>query len=211
MPVGCATVSDDNDGLLEKRVGMTDMVIRALSRDDSPRLADLYRGDRDFLAHWDPQRPDAFYTDSGQADAVGATVQECADGRMWSGVVLEGGCVVGRVSLNGIVRGPFRSCSLGYWIARPYNGRGLATEAAAQAIQVAFGPLGLHRVDAFAREENVGSCRVLEKNGFRRVGVSRGHIHIDGRWRDDVMFQKLAPWDDGVRLDPPDRHEPQKG
>ena len=72
-----------------------------------------------------------------------------------------------------------------------------------QALQVAFSSLGLHRVDAFAREDNVASCRVLEKNDFSRVGVSKGHIHIDGRWRDDIFFQRLAPWDDGVRLDPP--------
>ncbi|MBW9208881.1 GNAT family N-acetyltransferase [Mumia sp. zg.B21] len=182
---------------------MTEISIRALTVHDSPHLADLYRGDRDFLTHWDPQRPDVFYTDDGQADAVRATVRECAEGRMWSGVVLEGSRLVGRVSLNGIVRGPFRSCSLGYWIARPYSGRGLATQAAARAVEIAFDPLGLHRVDAFAREENAASCRVLEKNGFTTVGVSRGHIHIDGRWRDDIMFQKRAPWDDGVRLEPP--------
>lgn len=64
----------------------------------------------------------------------------------------------------------------------------------ALALRVAFDDLQLRRVDAFAREDNIGSCRVLEKNGFRRVGMSCGHVHIDGRWRDDVFFQKLAPW-----------------
>ncbi|MFD1827821.1 GNAT family N-acetyltransferase [Mumia zhuanghuii] len=182
---------------------MTDIVIRALDRDDSRRLAEMYRGDRDFLKHWDPQRPDAFYTDSGQADAIETTLRECTSGRMWSGVVLEDGGLVGRVSLNNILQAPFRSCSLGYWVAQPYSGRGIATEAARQAMQIAFGSLGLHRVDAFAREENAASCRVLEKNGFKKVGLSRGHIHINGRWRDDIMFQRIAPWDDGIRLDPP--------
>ncbi|KUM92793.1 hypothetical protein AQI88_30005 [Streptomyces cellostaticus] len=108
--------------------------------------------------------------------------------------------IVGQVNLNNILLGPLRSCFLGYWISGRCNGRGIATAAVSQALDVAFRELDLHRVDAFAREDNPASCRVLEKSGFRTVGISRGHIHIDGRWRDDIYFQKLAPWDDGVRL-----------
>jgi ribosomal-protein-alanine N-acetyltransferase len=165
-------------------------------------LADLYREDRDFLRRWDPVRPEEFFTYAGQREAVAATLGECGDGRTWAGIIEYEGGPVGRVNLYNILRGPLRSCVLGYWVAQRVGGRGIATQAVAQALDTAFGALGLHRVDAFAREENAASCRVLDKNGFHRVGVSRGHIHLDGRWRDDIFFQRLAPWDDGVRLEP---------
>ncbi len=70
------------------------------------------------------------------------------------------------------------------------------------ALDVAFHDLALHRVDAFVRVDNERSLRVLEKNGFRTVGVSRRHLHVGGRWRDEIYLQKLAPWDDGVQLEP---------
>jgi ribosomal-protein-alanine N-acetyltransferase len=110
--------------------------------------------------------------------------------------------LAGRINLHNVLRGPLLSCFIGYWVAQRLSGRGIATEAVRQALDVAFGAIGLHRADAFARADNLGSCRVLEKHGFETVGISRRHIHIAGRWRDDVLFQKLAPWDDGARLAP---------
>ena len=173
--------------------------IRALSEDDSPALAELYTEDREFLRRWDPARPDEFYTVAGQRAAVAAASREAAAGRMWTAAILLDDRLVGRVSLNGILRGPLQSAFLGYWVSRRAAGRGVATAAVARCLETAFGDLGLHRIDAYAREENIGSCRVLEKNGFRRTGHSYGHVYVDGRWRDDIVFQRLAPWHDGVR------------
>jgi ribosomal-protein-alanine N-acetyltransferase len=176
--------------------------IRPVRLDDAPALAALHTEDREFLRRWDPVRPDAFYTADGQRRAIAATLEQCADGRSAASVILDRDTVAGTVNLFGILRGPLQSAVLGYWVAQRAAGRGIATEAVAHALRLAFDDLGLHRIDAFAREENAGSCRVLEKNGFRRAGMSYRHVHIDGRWRDDVFFQKLAPWDDGVRLGP---------
>ncbi|MGX6603408.1 GNAT family N-acetyltransferase [Micromonosporaceae bacterium Da 78-11] len=177
--------------------------IRPVALDDNAVLAGRYAEDRDFLRSWDPARPDDFHTPAGQRAVLARLIKWHADGSWWAGVIMSDGEVVGRIDLQHIVRGPMQSCSLGYWVARAVSGRGIATEAVAQVLRTAFGELGLHRVDAYARAENVASCRVLDRNDFERVGISRGHVYIDGRWRDDVHFQRLAPWDDGIRLSPP--------
>lgn len=52
---------------------------------------------------------------------------------------------------------------LGYWVAAPYWGRGIATEAAAALIEHTDYPL----IVASHAEGNVGSQRVLLKLGFR--------------------------------------------
>ncbi|MBL7256034.1 GNAT family N-acetyltransferase [Paractinoplanes lichenicola] len=181
--------------------------IRVVSVEDAPTLAELYTEDREFLRRWDPDRPDEFFTPAGQRDSVAAALRETDAGRMWAAVILYEGGVVGRVSLNNILRGPLQSAFLGYWVSRRAAGRGVATAAVARCLDLAFGDLALHRIDAYAREENAGSCRVLEKNGFRRTGVSYGHVYVDGRWRDDIVFQRLAPWDDGVRRSAPARRQ----
>jgi RimJ/RimL family protein N-acetyltransferase len=70
--------------------------------------------------------------------------------------------------------------SLGYYLARPYWGRGLASEASRAFIEVAFTQLALEWVEADAEEGNTASEYVLRKCGFkyaRREAVpGRGRI-----------------------------------
>ena len=61
----------------------------------------------------------------------------------------------------------------GYWIARPYWGRGIATEAGRALIANARDTLRLRRLDAGHFVDNPASGRVLAKLGFRPTGVTR--------------------------------------
>ena len=93
--------------------------------------------------------------------------------------------------LSNIVRGPFQSANLGYWVAERVNGRGLATGAVADVAEVAFGELELHRLEAATLVDNLASQRVLEKDGFERIGIAHGYLRVAGDWRDHVLFQRL--------------------
>jgi [ribosomal protein S5]-alanine N-acetyltransferase len=57
---------------------------------------------------------------------------------------------------------------------------------------VAFGELGLHRVEAGTLVDNVGSQRVLEKNRFTRIGLAPRYLHIGGAWRDHLLYQRTV-------------------
>ena len=56
---------------------------------------------------------------------------------------------------------------IGWWLAKAYWGRGLATEAARCALADAFERVGLQRVVAIAREANRASTRIMEKLGMQ--------------------------------------------
>ena len=56
---------------------------------------------------------------------------------------------------------------IGYGLAKPYWGRGLASEAAAATIKYGFEQLGLPRIVAIASPDNITSRRVLEKLGMK--------------------------------------------
>jgi RimJ/RimL family protein N-acetyltransferase len=60
---------------------------------------------------------------------------------------------------------------LGYDLHPDAWGRGLATEGARAVMQHAFGPLGLERVVAVVKPDNIASQRVLEKAGLKRSGT----------------------------------------
>ncbi|MFD6167338.1 GNAT family N-acetyltransferase [Oerskovia sp. NPDC060287] len=166
---------------------------RALRLDDAAALADLLRTNREFLAPFEPERPEEWFTLAGQRASVAAALaQELAGSVVARVVVDEGGQVAGWIIASGIVRGALRSCALGYWVDEARNGRGLATAAVGEMVDHAFGPLCLHRVQAETLVHNVASQRVLERNGFTRYGLAPGYLQIAGRWQDHAMFQVLA-------------------
>ena len=55
-------------------------------------------------------------------------------------------------------------------------------------VAFAFGPLGLHRVQAAVMPNNPASLRVLDKAGFRREGLAERYLQIAGVWADHVLF-----------------------
>ncbi|WP_019630260.1 GNAT family N-acetyltransferase [Actinomadura atramentaria] len=177
--------------------------LRPVAECDAPALAALCRANREHLRPWEPERGERYFTVAGQLDNVRDLLDAYACGEMWPGVILVDGVLAGRITLNNILRGALQSCFAGYWVGRAHVRRGVATEALRQALDIAFTELRLHRVEAFTRIDNVASQRVLERNGFTPVGIARRHIHVAGRWHDERLYERLAPWDDGRSLVPP--------
>jgi ribosomal-protein-alanine N-acetyltransferase len=164
--------------------------------DDVAALADLVCRNRRFMAPWDPVRPEEYFTVEGQRAVVEVALEEYRAGRMLPHLILDGDeQVVGRITLNGIVRGPFQSCSVGYWVNEESNRRGLATVALAHITRVAFDEMGLHRLQAETLVHNVGSKTVLERNGFEWFGLAPAYLEIAGLWQDHDMYQLVRSGD----------------
>ena len=165
---------------------------RLVTPDDAPILAELLQVNRDFLAPWEPSRPDSYFTVAGQRSDIQDALDRHAFGMTLPHVILdESGQVVGGIALNGIVRGSVQSCHVGYWVAAAHNGRGVATAAVREIKRVAFEELGLHRIQADILLHNHRSQRVLERNGFVRIGMAPSYLRIAGRWQDHLLFQTL--------------------
>jgi [ribosomal protein S5]-alanine N-acetyltransferase len=164
------------------------IVTRVLEEDDIPELVEALLANRAFLEPWDPIREDDYYTERGQLDFLRTARAGSTTIPM---VIVVDGRIGGRITLNNLVRGAFQSCTVGYWVARELNGKGVATAAVGHAVRHAFGALGLHRVEAGTLVHNTGSQRVLERNGFTRYGLAPRYLRIAGSWQDHVLFQTL--------------------
>ena len=73
-----------------------------------------------------------------------------------------------------------------FWLGREHWGKGIATHALAAFLADVERTRPIH---ASTAHDNVGSQRVLEKCGFRRVGERRAYATSRGEELDEVLFR----------------------
>jgi len=153
------------------------------------------RANQEHLKPWNPAPPPG--EDPSSITEVSKTVlrhrREWKHGRGYVFMVSEREaptCFIGKLALSGIMRGAMNGAYLGYWMAADCQGRGLVTEAIRVVLDFAFGPGGLHRVQAAIMPRNARSLRVIEKLEFRREGYAERYLQIAGKWEDHVIFAR---------------------
>jgi ribosomal-protein-serine acetyltransferase len=101
------------------------------------------------------------------------------------------GRIVGATGFHSI-DWPNRKTTIGYWLARDHEGRGVVTAAVRALIDHAFTTWKLDRVAIHAAVDNVRSRAIPERLGFREEGVLRAVERIGDRRIDHVVYSMLA-------------------
>ena len=102
------------------------------------------------------------------------------------------GALVGVFNITNIVRGPFRSAYLGYYVFAGYEGQGLMSAGLRAVVRLAFGTLRLHRLEANIQPGNAASIALVKACGFALEGYSPRYLKIGGRWRDHERWARVA-------------------
>ena len=165
------------------------LVLRGFSPEDAPDVQRL-------AGEWDVARtllvvPHPY--EDGMAEewiASHRPAYEAGERVNWAVVVREEGTLVGSITLH--LHPLHDNAELGYWIGRPYWGRGYATEAAEEAVRYAFEVLRLHRIHANHFGSNPASGRVLRKVGMGLEGNRPEHYKKWGAYEDGVDYGLLA-------------------
>jgi ribosomal-protein-alanine N-acetyltransferase len=161
------------------------MHFRTLQADDDQRLLAFELANRDWFERFIPPRPGTMYTHDGIQAHIRDALAKYARGEFHPSLLLdEAGQVQGRANLIDINLEQ-RSCKLGYRIAEPHIGKGLATQAVEYLLALARKEWQLRQVWAFVTLENPASSRVLEKCGFVKGELVPGmsqlkHGVVDG-------------------------------
>ncbi|MCW2684317.1 MAG: Ribosomal-protein-alanine N-acetyltransferase [Blastococcus sp.] len=171
------------------------MELHPLRRRDAAEWSRLRQANETWLSPWEPSHGlpwQARHTPAAYRAMRRAVTRRARVGTSLPFAVRVEGRLAGQVTLDNVVRGALRSGYLGYWIDREVAGRGMASLAVALVCDHAFGEVGLHRVEADIRPENLPSQRLVERLNFRQEGLLRRYLDIDGDWRDHLAYALLA-------------------
>ena len=108
---------------------------------------------------------------------------------LW-GIQIQQGRLIGTISFHSISE-PFERAEVGYAIARPFWGKGYASEALGALLKVAFTTIGLNRVEAHHSIHNPASGRVMEKCGMQREGLLRQYYRANAGFQDANLYSIL--------------------
>lgn len=94
--------------------------------------------------------------------------------------------LIGAIGL--VVKMEFDRAEVGYWIGKPFWGKGYCTEAAFTLLHYGFSVMQLNRIYSTHFIENPASGRVMEKLGMKKEGILRQHIKKWGVFHDIVEY-----------------------
>jgi ribosomal-protein-alanine N-acetyltransferase len=95
---------------------------------------------------------------------------------------------IGEVNISNVLRGIIQSCTIGYWIAKDCEGKGMMSESLELVKEFIFNELKLHRIEAACLPHNMPSLKVLLKNGFIEEGTARKLLKINDKWQDHTVL-----------------------
>lgn len=82
-----------------------------------------------------------------------------------------------------------KKASIGYWVAKPYRNRGIATKAVKLIVDIGFNKLKLKRIYAKVDEDNIQSRGVLKDAGFEKEGILRKNVLKNGKFYDEYRYE----------------------
>lgn len=156
--------------------------------------AELRAGSREFLTPWEPAWAADELTRAAYRRRLRRLLRDARDDLAYPFFLFnrQDDALIGGLTLGNVRRGVTQSCSVGYWIGRPYARHGYMSEALGTVLPFVFEQLRLHRLEAACLPTNIPSQGVLRRCNFREEGYAREYLRINGRWADHLLFGLLA-------------------
>lgn len=172
------------------------VILQPMRRRDQAEWERIRRSNQAWLKPWEATLPPGSQPGpSSYPGLVRSLRRQAKEGRMLPWLVFvdapdQSGPpeLAGQLTVSGIVGGSASWAQIGYWVGQRFAGQGIIPTAVALACDYCFDVLSLHRIEIAIRPENEKSLRVVDKLGFRPEGLRPRYLHIDGDWRDHLVF-----------------------
>lgn len=81
--------------------------------------------------------------------------------------------------------------SIGYSVKKEYWGKGIAKKACKMGLEIMKKEFKIHSVEATTHPKNISSQKVLEKNGFKKIGLMKDYYYFNKKYIDRILYWKI--------------------
>lgn len=163
---------------LPERLDTPRLVLRPLDYADAPTVVAL-AGDWE-VARWVADVPHPYTLQAAQLWIQAGRILRAQGRQIKFAAELRDGSGDPAHRMIGVIEIALEGGEFGYWLGRPYWGRGYACEMGRALQALAFDRLGLPEVHAATMLANAASCRVLEKLGLSYAGIGTYDFNLRG-------------------------------
>lgn len=166
-----------------------DISLILLEARHAPALFARIEENRSYLRQWLPW-VDTTRSEGDTLAFIRRTQQQLADNNGLQTAIQFRGEIIGMIGQPQI-NWAIRSTALGYWLAEPFQRRGIISACCRAYIAYSLGDLGLNRVEIRAAVENRRSRAVPERLGFQLEGVIRDAEWLYDHFVDHAVYSLL--------------------
>lgn len=167
------------------------LVLRKITMDDAPELFFMRNDDR-VMKYIERPRP-ANINDTYEFINKITEAEKNNEIITWGIALKNETKLIGTVCFINIKKENYRA-EFGYAIHPDHWGKGIMNEVAKAVINYGFKEMKLHSIEANINPENIGSQKLLEKQGFVREGYFRENFFWQGKFLDSAIYSLLTPF-----------------
>lgn len=167
------------------------IILKNLTPADAREMLRYYEKNKKHLAPFEPSKEASFYTLETQKRFLSKSYKEFFNGTSVELGIFKHEKLIGKIKLSRILHGSFKNGILGYSIDEDEQSNGYMKESVKLLLKYAFEECDLHRIEASALIDNEKSRMVLERCGFKLVGINEKYLFINGKWEDHATYYIL--------------------
>jgi len=168
------------------------LTLEKMNKGNLKDIFDFEVENRAFFESVVPKRPNGYFNIESFKKLMDDILIEQSQGDCLMCIIRdESSKVVGRVNLGNIKREEVVKADLGYRISESELGKGYASRAVQMIIELALKEYRVKVFTAGSASTNIGSQKVLLKNGFNQTGQEENVMMVNGDWVDGLLFEKI--------------------
>ncbi|WP_026690454.1 GNAT family N-acetyltransferase [Alteribacter aurantiacus] len=162
--------------------------LEELQAADAEDLYQFERDNRDYFETMVPSRGEDYYNVETFKTRLESLLDEQSKGQSYYYLIKnEDGLILGRMNLVDIDRSD-HSAHIGYRVGKSYTGKGIAYRALELLLET-LNKREVNQILAKTTTTNIGSKKVLEKNGFKHIETSDETFLMNGKKMTFVYYK----------------------
>lgn len=177
------------DGMFRMQLN-EEVSLKLLEMEDAEEIFALVDESREYLREWLPW-VDHMKTEKDYEPVIEMWLKQFSSHDGYQAGILYNGNLAGMVGFHGIDWSN-KKASIGYWLAKNFQGNGIMTTAVKGLIDQAFQEYELNRVEIQCGVENKKSRAIPERIGFKQDGIIRDAEYLYDHFHDTILYSLLA-------------------